>query len=99
MTGMRKTPRDVPGFVLPAELRSDIQRAGYYPALVADVAARDAMQGALARWHAPKAAERIAALILRAVSRSADARNAASNAAADRLPPTTMAPVQNSTIA
>ena len=34
---MRKTPRDVPGFVLPAELRSDIQRAGYYPALVADV--------------------------------------------------------------
>jgi len=37
MTGMRKTPRDVPGFVLPAELRADIQRAGYYPALVADV--------------------------------------------------------------
>ena len=34
---MRKTPRDVPGFVLPAELRADIQRAGYYPALVADV--------------------------------------------------------------
>jgi hypothetical protein len=36
---MRKTPRDVPGFALPAELRAEIQRAGYYPALVADVVA------------------------------------------------------------
>lgn len=36
---MRKTPRDVPGFALPVELRAEIQRAGYYPALVADVVA------------------------------------------------------------
>ena len=34
---MRKVPREVPGFSLPVELRSDIQHAGYYPALVADV--------------------------------------------------------------
>ncbi len=34
---MRQTPRNVPGFSLPAELRAEIQRAGYYPALVADV--------------------------------------------------------------
>ena len=36
---MRKMPREVPGFSLPAELRADIQHAGYYPALVADVVA------------------------------------------------------------
>ena len=36
---MRKTPRDVPGFALTVELRAEIQRAGYYPALVADVVA------------------------------------------------------------
>lgn len=36
---MRKPPRDVPGFALPAELRAEIQRAGYYPALVSDVVA------------------------------------------------------------
>lgn len=36
---MRKIPREVPGFSLSAELRADIQRAGYYPALVADVVA------------------------------------------------------------
>ena len=34
---MRKAPRDVPGMALPAEVRAEIQRAGYYPALVADV--------------------------------------------------------------
>ena len=34
---MRKAPRDVPGLSLPAEVRTEIQRAGYYPALVADV--------------------------------------------------------------
>ena len=34
---MRKLPREVPGFSLPADLRADIQHAGYYPALVADV--------------------------------------------------------------
>ncbi len=33
---MRETPRDVPGSTLPAELRAEITRAGYYPALVAD---------------------------------------------------------------
>ena len=32
-------PRHVPGFTLPAELRAEIQRAGYYPALVTDVVA------------------------------------------------------------
>jgi hypothetical protein len=36
---MRKAPRDVPGFTLPAQLRATIQKAGYYPALVADVVA------------------------------------------------------------
>ncbi len=36
---MRRPPRDVPGFLLPADLREQIQRAGYYPALVADVTA------------------------------------------------------------
>ncbi|MBP8879665.1 MAG: phosphodiesterase [Dermatophilaceae bacterium] len=34
---MRKASRDVPGMVLPAEVRTEIERAGYYPALVADV--------------------------------------------------------------
>ena len=37
MATMRKLPREVPGFSLPAELRSDIQHAGYYPALLAGV--------------------------------------------------------------
>lgn len=37
MSPMRKAPRDVPGLSLPAEVRTEIQRAGYYPALVADV--------------------------------------------------------------
>ncbi len=37
MAPMRKAPRDVPGLSLPAEVRAEIQRAGYYPALVADV--------------------------------------------------------------
>ncbi len=36
---MRETSRDVPGSTLPAELRAEITRAGYYPALVADVVA------------------------------------------------------------
>lgn len=36
---MRPVPKNVPGFSLPADLRSAIQKAGYYPALVCDVVA------------------------------------------------------------
>ncbi|MGV1008432.1 MAG: DUF5998 family protein [Dermatophilaceae bacterium] len=36
---MRPVPKNVPGFTLPADLRSAIQKAGYYPALVCDVVA------------------------------------------------------------
>jgi hypothetical protein len=36
---MRPVPKNVPGFILPADLRSAIQKAGYYPALVCDVVA------------------------------------------------------------
>lgn len=67
--------------------------------LVADVATRAAMQAALARWHTPKAAERIAELILQAVPRSADVRNTAPNTASDRIRPNSTAPLRSSTIA
>ena len=36
---MRPAPKNIPGFSLPADLRSAIQKAGYYPALVCDVVA------------------------------------------------------------
>ncbi len=67
--------------------------------LVEDVATRDEMKAALARWHAPKAAERIAELILKAVSRSADLPFAASETAPARTRPESVAPLQSSTIA
>jgi UDP-N-acetylglucosamine--N-acetylmuramyl-(pentapeptide) pyrophosphoryl-undecaprenol N-acetylglucosamine transferase len=46
---------------------------------VENVPARDAMKAALARWHAPAAAERIAGAILKTLSRSAVPRAAALN--------------------
>ncbi len=36
---MRPASKNVPGFSLPVDLRSAIQKAGYYPALVCDVVA------------------------------------------------------------
>ena len=40
--------------------------------LISNAAAREKMQTALAKWHAPAAAEQIAELVLSAISRSAD---------------------------
>lgn len=73
--------------------------AGLLCELVEDVAARDEMQAALARWHAPKAAERIAELILQAVPQSADLPLAAAAAAPAQTRPERAAPLQSSTIA
>jgi UDP-N-acetylglucosamine--N-acetylmuramyl-(pentapeptide) pyrophosphoryl-undecaprenol N-acetylglucosamine transferase len=42
--------------------------------LVEDAAARSKIQTALAQWHAPKAAEQIAEIMLAAIFRSADSR-------------------------
>jgi len=67
--------------------------------LVEDVAGRDAMQTALARWHAPKAAEQIAGMILDAVARSADASRAELGSSAPRSQTATIPPMQSSTIA
>ena len=67
--------------------------------LVEDVTARDAMQAALARWHAPKAAEQIAGMILDAVAQSADFSPAEPGKGAERSQPEMIAPLQSSTIA
>jgi UDP-N-acetylglucosamine--N-acetylmuramyl-(pentapeptide) pyrophosphoryl-undecaprenol N-acetylglucosamine transferase len=68
-------------------------------ALVEDVAAREEMKAALARWHAPKAAERIAGMILKAVSRSAALPLGGSETAPTRTRPETLSSLQSSTIA
>lgn len=73
--------------------------SGLLRELVEDVAARDEMKAALACWHAPKAAERIAELILKAVARSADLPHGASETAPARTRPESVAPLQSSTIA
>ena len=67
--------------------------------LVEDVAARDKMKIALARWHAPEAAERIARLILSTVPRSADLPSDELGTAPARTRPETVAHLQSSTIA
>jgi len=67
--------------------------------LVEDIAAREVMKAALARWQAPKAAERIAGLILQAVPRSAGLPLDGSETAPARPRPETVAPLQGSTMA
>ncbi len=68
-------------------------------ALVEDLAARDAMQAALARWHAPNSAEEIAGKILDAVARSADYSRAEPGSGPVRSQSATIPPLQSSTIA
>jgi len=48
--------------------------AAFLRELVEDSAARAKIQTALAQWHAPKAAEQIAEIMLAAIFRSADSR-------------------------
>ena len=67
--------------------------------LVEDLAARDAMQAALARWHAPKSAAQIAGKILDAVARSADHSRAEPESGRTRSQSATIPPLQSSTIA
>jgi UDP-N-acetylglucosamine--N-acetylmuramyl-(pentapeptide) pyrophosphoryl-undecaprenol N-acetylglucosamine transferase len=73
--------------------------SGLLRELVEDVAAREEMKSALARWHAPKSAERIAELILKAVPRSADLPLDDSETAPGRTRSESVAPLQNSTSA
>lgn len=73
--------------------------SGLLRGLVEDVAAREEMKAALARWHTPRAAEQIAGMILGAVVRSADLPLGAAAAAPARTPPATVAPLRRSMIA
>ena len=72
---------------------------GLLRGLVEDVAAHDAMKAALARWHAPKSAERIAELILQTVPRIADIRLAEAGRASAQTRSNRAALLQSSTIA
>lgn len=67
--------------------------------LVADVAVRADMMQALSRWHAPDAAGRIAALMLNAVSRSAELPPAETASAPAPNQGPTAVPLQSSMIA
>jgi UDP-N-acetylglucosamine--N-acetylmuramyl-(pentapeptide) pyrophosphoryl-undecaprenol N-acetylglucosamine transferase len=65
--------------------------------LVADVGVREEMKTALARWHAPKSAEKIAEMILQTVERRADVPVGGETVVPPRAGPET--PVRSSTLA
>lgn len=67
--------------------------------LVEDTAIREEMKGALARWHSPRAAERIAEMILQTVPQSADRRTVDSAVVSTRPDHQTRSPLESSTLA
>ena len=67
--------------------------------LVEDAGVREEMKTALARWHAPKAAEKIAELILKTVSQRSDQPAGGSVAVPPRTGSQTRAPLESSTLA
>ena len=67
--------------------------------LVEDTAERDEMRTALAGWHEPKAAEKIAERILRAVAHKEGAGGTERTRTTERTNSGTVAPMGNSTIA
>ena len=67
--------------------------------LVQDTAERDEMRSALAGWHEPKAAEKIAERILRVVAYKEDAGVTERTPTTERANSETVTPMQNSTIA
>lgn len=67
--------------------------------LVEDVSERSLMRNALANWHAPKAAEQIAELILRSVNQSAEVPRTAVAPNDDSASHVNRTPMETSTIA